>query len=495
MKNIIIIFCFLFYPKIVVTQVHSCCGTPQEDLNFLAQKLLHERQSLTNQVTLRTNHQWVPIQFHIITDSDYTNRADVMEIYDLVCELNLVFMDYDLQFFMADDYNFIPSTLANINQSDTSIQDLLVSQKDSNAINIFVVKTLSELTSLGKYDAFIDGIILKRSEANNGGVLLTAHLFGHFFNLLPTYHGWENENYDSNIHGIPAPEISPSGIPTEKMDGSNCLDAGDFVCDTKPNYISLWNLFNCEINYSIYDPDSVLLDSDVDNFMSGTLDCNPIFTFDQETIIYTNLATRDLAVDISPDILPFPNPPILQFPVNGETSSAYNIVGFDWEDVPSATSYIVEIDRTPDFSLNPKIKFVAGVSYVEFENIFEPDEVYYWRVKPLKKGNLCGEFSTNHFKTGLVLNTNQVDESLKFDIFPNPSKGDPFLNINIENHEGFNSTIKFYNSTGQLIREENIYPNLETTNFKLDVKGLDAGIYIISIETNIGFLNKKIVIN
>jgi len=495
MKNILFFFVFLFLnSNFAATQIHTCCGTSPEDFNILTQRLLHERQSSTNPIRLRTDLKWIPIQFHVVTNSDQTNRADVMEIYDLVCELNMIFMNYDIQFFIADDFNFIASTDANNSQAEDSIQDLFISQKDSNAINIFVVKTIDG-GYLGKYEVDIDGIILDRNEANDNGALLLSHLLGHFFNLLPTYHGWENEFYNPTIHGFPPPEISPSGVPTEKMDSSNCMDAGDFICDTKPNYTALWGLNNCEINFTIYDPDSVLLEPDVDNFMSGTLDCNPIYTSEQQVIIHTNLMTRDLAIDISPDVSPFSNPPNLLSPINGEITPAYNIVGLDWEDVPDATSYIVEVDRTSNFTFAPKIKFVTGGSYVEFEDIFEPDEIYYWRVKALKDGNVCGEVLGSQFKTGLVSNTNRVDKISNFDVFPNPLNGEKYLNIEMETNQEFNAKIKIYNITNQIIQERNVYFDFGKTNFKLNIEDLTAGIYIVSIETKSGFLNKKIAVN
>ena len=59
--------------------------------------------------------------------------------------------------------------------------------------------------------------------------------------------------------GNPAPASSPGGIPTEKMDGSNCETAGDYLCDTPPDYNGFgWD--DCDYDGGAQDPMGVEID-------------------------------------------------------------------------------------------------------------------------------------------------------------------------------------------------------------------------------------------
>ena len=149
----------------------------------------------------------------------------------------------------------------------------------------------------------------------------------------------------------------------------------------------------------------------------------------------------------------------------------------------------------PRLSFDPTVKFVSGGTYIEFEDVFDSNKTYYWRVKPLKQGNVCtGEVVSTSFKTSTVTGVREIKEVLNHSISPNPISAGETLNIRIETNEAFDAVINVYNLSGQKIKEVNTTFDYGTTNHQLSVSDLSEGMYIISIESENGVLTEKVVV-
>lgn len=63
---------------------------------------------------------------------------------------------------------------------------------------------------------------------------------------------------------------------------------------------------------------------------------------------------------------------------------------FDWTDAVNADSYDIEIGTSPDFADGTVFERSAGVTASQYlpEEFFEPNTLYFWRVRP---SNLCGD--------------------------------------------------------------------------------------------------------
>ncbi len=498
-----ILFVFLTISALFTIDVaaqNGFCGTSIEDQIIIKERMMQNRANAALSAQVRTGVMWVPIQFHLLEDNDGGNRVDVMKVFDMLCALNEDYLDQDIQFFMKDGLNFIQNSSVNADPNHSTAPAIMVGAKVFSAINIYIVKDIPNSTpgsTLGFYSPQFDWLVLKRSQVSAAAVETLTHELGHFFTLAHPFFGWDGQYWEEAIHGNPAPISSPAGILTEKMDGSNCEIAADGFCDTKPNYGLGFGWPNCNYNGNCEDPNGELLAPGVqeNNFMAYFIGCASEFTPEQKAAISADLNARtSLHTTLDPDITAFTDSPTQNSPINGEETPLYNVVGFDWEPVGGATSYVVEVDRTPTFSFNPSVKFVSGGTYIEFEDVFDPNKTYYWRVKAIKEGNVCGEVLSTSFKTGTVTGTQDIKEILNHTISPNPITSGELLNINIETNEAFDALINVYNLSGQKLKEVNTTFNLGTTNHELSVSDLSEGMYIISIESENGVLTEKVVV-
>jgi hypothetical protein len=84
-------------------------------------------------------------------------------------------------------------------------------------------------------------------------------------------------------------------------------------------------------------------------------------------------------------------------PVNGAANQVANPV-LQWEDLASASSYLVEISETSDFSI------ITESTTVSFQNSYQPtalvnSKIYYWRVTPSNDCNTGTVASISLFQT------------------------------------------------------------------------------------------------
>lgn len=482
------------------------CGMTIEDQLIIKERMMQNRANAANSVQVRTGVMWVPIRFHILADNDGGNRVNGMKVLDMLCALNEDYLDQDIQFFVNDGFNFINSTSVNNNpnvggsNNNPFAQTIMTGAKELNAINIFIVKDIpssSPGNTLGFYSPTFDWIVLRRSEVSAIKVETLTHELGHFFTLPHPFLGWDGQYWDESIHGNPAPINSPGGLKTELVNGSNCSFAADGFCDTKPNYGFGFGWSNCNYSSNCLDPNSEAVSPGVqeDNFMGYFGGCGGAFTPEQKAAIAQDLNNRTgLHTTLDPDITPFTETPTLNFPIDGEETPLFNVVGFDWEPVAGATAYLVQVDRQPTFTFDPSIKIVTGGTYVEFEDIFDADKNYYWRVKAYKDGNTCGDAVSASFRTGTVTGVREIKEILNHTISPNPISAGEILNINIETNQAFDAVINLYNLSGQKLKEINTTFDYGTTNHELSVSNLSEGMYIISIESEKGVLTEKVVV-
>ena len=506
MKKILLLLCVLstFALSEATAQAAGWCGTTFEDQLILRDRLAANRAAAANTVQVRTGIRWVPIKFHLLQDNDGGNRVDVMKVFELLCSLNEFYLEQEIQFFIKDEFNFINSTSVNNNPQTSSnvfAANILTGAKVLGAVNVFIAKDIPNGNPLdvigGYYTPTYDWLVMRRSYVSAAASSTFVHEMGHFLSLQHPFYGWPQGGgaYDVTVYGNPAPVTSPEGIPTELMSGANCMTAGDMICDTRPNYLFGFGFSGCNYNGGVMDPQGVLVDPQENNVMAYFDDCDPEFTPGQKTAMSQDLDSRtSLHNTLDPDVTPFATSPTQNYPIDGEQTPLFNVVGFDWEPVAGATSYIVEVDRQPTFSFDPSVKFVSGGTYVEFEDVFDADKKYYWRVKAFKDGYVCGEVVSTSFETGTVTGTREITEVLNYTISPNPISAGEVLNINIESQEAFDAVINVYNLSGQKVKEVNTTFDFGTTNRQLSVSDLNQGMYIISIESENGVLTEKVVV-
>jgi hypothetical protein len=211
-------------------------------------------------ISLPQINKTLSIAIHIVKDSLGEVNVDTADIYAEINNTNNLFKPISLSFkvcsvdsidnFQYDD--LIYNSFTTVYEEQQIVNQFYV----DSLINIYVI-TSSNPASVGKsHDNYI--IVCKDY------LYTIPHLMGHVFGLLHT---------------------NGNGDHAELVDGSNCLSAGDFVCDTEadpefdPVSSSLWYYeINCELasspySYPLKDPNDDWYKIPSYNYMSLYSNC------------------------------------------------------------------------------------------------------------------------------------------------------------------------------------------------------------------------------
>ena len=325
--------------------------------------------------------------------------------------------------------------------------------------------------------------------------MTAPHELGHFFSLPHPFNGWDFQPYDSAIHGVTVGNTSPGGVPNERMDGSNCNNSGDFICDTPANYLFFpWG--NCNYNGGARDPNGTLVDPDENNIMDYFPDnCSPKhFTETQKAIMAADYASRTaLHAPWTPIATSINSAPTIVEPLDDATTSGYDVVRLDWDPVNGADRYLLEVDRISTFDLNPTIQVVFGTS-IELSGIFDPDRTYRWRVTPFNPYYACApSTSINAFTTGLSLNSNNVLAVDNLTIAPNPVAQD-FVVVSLDTEDAMDAEISILSTTGQTLQVTAQSFNAGHSDIELSVQNIPNGIYFMNITSGNRLITKRLIV-
>ncbi len=208
----------------------------------------------------------IPVKVYIIRNSDGSGGLNTADLNDAFTNLNSIYKDAFLNFFMCDGIQYIDDdSLGHFKMGDE--KSFTESNYVPGLINIYFTNYIENLSNesicgFSDNDGRDDMIVMNNSCALNGSSL--AHELGHFFSLLHT-------------HG-------PANSSSELVDGSNCDTDGDGICDTPAdpglntvNVDSSCNYYSTErdANGDEYSPDT-------HNIMSySRKECRTIFSEQQ----------------------------------------------------------------------------------------------------------------------------------------------------------------------------------------------------------------------
>lgn len=166
----------------------------------------------------------INVYFHIVRRTDGTGGFDTNEVDDLVDLLNNSFNLHNI-FIVNAGVSFINNsnhynvTVTYSSQNNT-INTNLFNNSVNNAVNFYLVNSIKEIAYPN--DKYYYGIAQKVESKNfiviNEKALTSTspHELGHCLNLFHTFQGTAT---------------GTSGC-AEAIDGSNCIECGDYVCDT-----------------------------------------------------------------------------------------------------------------------------------------------------------------------------------------------------------------------------------------------------------------------
>jgi|GEM_PF-884751 len=316
----------------------------------------------------------LPVRIHIVTQTDGSGGISLTNINKAMANLNFVYQQEDIEFFIAEVNYIANSTYYEFNQSDEN--NLCQPNETDDAANVFFVNSITTNSGGGacgyaRYPSNNDvtlRILMDNGCTLNGVNGTFVHEFGHFFNLPHTHNGTINGPGSSNAEHVPR-----SGA------NSNCSTNGDYVCDTEANPNGTTS--NCVYTGGGQDIFGNDYTPDVDNIMSYFPDgCGGIFTPGQYARIAVGLATRlaHTAYDVDGAA------PLANANPTGLTGSAFGTTAIlNWNDNASNEhGYLIERsdDGGTTYSPIPFGGVAPNITTYNDSNLL-PLTTYYYKVK------------------------------------------------------------------------------------------------------------------
>jgi hypothetical protein len=206
---------------------------------------------------------------HIAKDTFGTTNFDLTKLTSSMEYLNASFAPICVNFEICDI-----RYINNFNFDDWDITkngyESICLFSEPKHINIFFVQKTT--TPEGNGYASQEGI----SSSSGNIVVLNKnflvsnllHYIGHYFGLLDTFEAGEN------------------------VDGSNCISAGDKICDTPADVQFGFSGTNCEYNLSYKDANNQYYKPLVENFMSNYGACRKSFTQQQYELMINKIKSN-----------------------------------------------------------------------------------------------------------------------------------------------------------------------------------------------------------
>lgn len=482
--SLLLLLASFLTPTISTAQELAPCGT---DLGI--SPWLRDFQTRIHSAPRTDEILYLPLQVHVLGTDNGSGYFSKKAVFRAFCTLNEDFAQADIQFFLAGPINYINNS--NYYDHEYGAGFNMMNQNNiPNAINCYIVE--SPAGNCGYFAPGPDGIALSKGCLGVNDHTW-AHEVGHFLSLPHPFYGWEGESHD---YDMPAPN-SWDGWQVERLDGSNCNFSGDGFCDTAPDYLNYrWNC-NAEgtSNTVQTDPNGETFVSDGTLYMSySNSSCKSTFSDDQIAAMRANVQEQRPnlvtvpAVDFS--IAPLEDITVIS-PQAGSLAEG-NPITLEWEPVPGATQYLVQINPFNFFSIVFDEQLVTSPS-VQLSGL-QSDRTYYWRILPFNEYNTCSDFSSpSSFETGITTSTNALLATESLAVFPNPSKHG-WVNLRLQTSVNTQAHWQLSNSQGQLQQSGSFNTSNGQQEERIDVQQLPAGIYFVRLQLEDRQTVRKLVI-
>lgn len=509
----------LFFCTSLIAQKGNFCGTTET--KALTERLLANKKMLANHPISERAITYVPVKFHVISTDAGTGGVKETQILDMLCCMNNFYAPLDIQFYIKNGINYFNSTIAATDPQSAGGELVLKSKKVKQMVNIFLCQSFTKAGLLGYYTEGYPGyqndfLVIKKSEVACGK-FTAEHELGHFFSLLHPFNGWEDNDYDPAVHGNPVKIlVSPNNssqppfgsVNIEFVDGTNCETAGDYICDTPASY-NFANLYwigkGCTpLDNSVKDYHGDIVNPDEKNVMDYFSDCTDYhFSTKQQDLIKTDLTTRKATFGNNKlNCSATPNLNIISTNVlspnidSGKVIANYGDIKLDWEDIPGATSYIVEIDGSKNFA-SPYFKSAIVTNSEWVAPGLTKNKLYYWHVYPYNEYSTCEGFSKIYgFTTGQwLVSTSEIKELDNWKITPNPVDRNTIATLEVNSIKAFNADIIVSDITGKTISTiHNMQFQDGFQAVEISTSNFTTGMYVVQLKTETGISTQKLII-
>ncbi|MFT6936571.1 MAG: hypothetical protein ACJA1N_000869 [Saprospiraceae bacterium] len=481
------------------------CGTPPVKSDWL--KRYQANPTAFDQYSRNQNTLYAAMTLQIVGSDNGTGYVSYMDLMEGFCGLNADMAQVDIQFFIHDDILFIDSTGWYSHSTVLEGADMMFANNIDSTLNCYVV---TNPAGNAGYNLPYAGIALTKNGASGGHVW--SHEVGHNLSVQHPFLGWEGNtysysnstpttvtyNYTNFKDSLITDTVIIDTAFVELVDGSNCTFAADGFCDTPPDYLAIggWQCNAQGLSTILQkDPNDVDFRSDATNIMTYANDaCGAAFTGEQIAAMRASLQTKR-----SPYL--FNQNPMrdtitatanMLNPIAGQIEQ-FDYVELEWETVPSATHYIVQVSRFVSFAIIEYNALTTDTSLIVTNLLNQKD--YYWRIKAFNQGYTCAPISPSEsFSTDDILRTENLQLIEAFSIYPTLLENGQQLNIEISSRERMDAEVVLFNISGQQLMNNPLPLNVGENKSTIDLPNLIGGTYIVQVRTNEGVINEKIVV-
>lgn len=434
---------------------------------------------------------YAPVQIHIVGDDEGNGYYGVPALLNAFCQLNKDFEQVNVQFYLANDINYINESDYYQHEFDGGAE-LIENNNYPDAVNCYFVQRAAG--ACGYFFPGVDGIVLAKGCVGPGDHTW-AHEMGHFLSLPHTFSGWEGYEHD---YSQPAP-VEIDGREVELLDGSNCQQAGDRFCDTQADYLNYrWSCSADTLSGVVqHDPDSNAFRSIGRWFMSYSLDqCMGFFSNEQIAAMRSNLLDERITLpsfDLPGEVV-IPDTPLLVAinPIEGSLLTGNNSVTLQWEPVPNATHYLVQWNPFPFFNVVLNQAIVEGNSITITD--LEANEGYSWRFRPFNAYQTCTNYSNKAtFNTGALVAATDIDTERYLRVYPNPTQSGQFT-LELDCPEACVGQWTLSDALGRVVNSGIETWSSGRQSKQISVATLPEGIYFLRLQLNGRDLARKLVV-
>lgn len=452
------------------------------------------RDQLAQERGTDTTWLYVPMTLHIVGTNIGSGYYKLEQALRNICEMNAHFEEARIRFYLKPD-----DPVRYHNNSDWYTHqyypggDEMINQNyQYDRLNAFVVADPS-----GACGYYWQDVIVLGTNCSGPGNLTWAHEAGHQLSLPHTFSGWEDFSWNYNN---PAPQ-EINGHEVEKMDGSNCLWAGDGFCDTRPDYLNY--RWGCDANKQSStiqrDPDGIEFRSDATLFMAYPSDeCASRFSPEQIEAMRANLYTEHEAYILqTPPFAEIDDNAVVELvsPIDSQAVQ-FNNATLKWNPVPNATIYTVEIGLAPNLSPKFYSQTLFNTTSVTITSGIPNNRALKWRVRAYNEWDVCSNpnAAMGTFVTKNLSATNELERSILAELSPNPVIAGLPAYLTVDSDEAMDATLNVTDAAGRLCQSQNFRLNLGENRIEIPTGQLSAGIYTLALRNEKGTLLKRLAV-
>ncbi len=486
----------------------STCSTVHDDGFFerLENNLKRSNETVEKGFVTR----FVPVHFHIVTDTDGTMGLSEDRVISQLCKLNERYAESDMVFYIDEISEINNTNLNHRPRLSTSVQ--LMRSSKTNAMNLFLVTEIlqndgSPSGSAGYYSGGNNDYVVMLKDQLGNDRFTIEHEIGHFFSLPHTHVGWEGDisqgagsgGYQPAIHGdtvtftIISGSTQAGDVEVELVDGSNCTTAGDRICDTPPDYGFGQSCGCCTMVYDVWDRNGDKIEPMIDNVMSYSEGCDPfLFTAEQVLTMQSDFDSPFRTYIRKGEVTehtPIPSPVNVISPVDDQVYDNFNGVLIEWEPMAEAEYFQVNISGTQQLS------YQTTDSELYITDL-RPNGLYFIDVFGVNKfGTGCQNITRRFFLTGAgSTSVNELSSVDEFFVFPNPARTGDNVYVRYNSTKSMDANIRLTSVNGQLVfSQQTRLLNGENT-FELNTGNTSSGLYLLEINTPEGIILEKLII-